>query len=235
MNNIDYYKILGIEKNASLDEIKSAYKEKAKLHHPDKGGNDEEMKRINIAYDILSDENKRWEYDNPPQAPFQQGPAGFQFHFGGGNPFANEINLNDILNNFHQFRFHGGFQQQGNVRSTQIISQRTRIPFMTALEGGDIMVFVPSINKTIKLAIPKGIQPNQTIQVRIANAIAGDNNQTEVILNLTVVIELPNLTDTQIKLIRKVLDERKEERVVRPEETTNTGNKTDEEAPPTTP
>ncbi|HLD90898.1 MAG TPA: J domain-containing protein [Patescibacteria group bacterium] len=64
----NHYKILGVSNGATTDEIKKAYRKLAKLHHPDKNQNDptaeENFKRINEAYEILSDENKRRNYDN---------------------------------------------------------------------------------------------------------------------------------------------------------------------------
>lgn len=62
---MDYYVTLQIEKTATQKEIKKAYKKLALLHHPDKGGNPEEFKKISEAYLVLSDENRRMEYDNP--------------------------------------------------------------------------------------------------------------------------------------------------------------------------
>lgn len=60
----DYYKILGISKNASEDEIKKAYRKLAHQHHPDKSGGDaKKFKEINEAYQVLSDKNKRLNYD----------------------------------------------------------------------------------------------------------------------------------------------------------------------------
>jgi molecular chaperone DnaJ len=74
----DYYKILGVERSASEEEIKKAYRKLAHQHHPDKnGGNDEQFKEINEAYQILSNKEKKAQYDN------------FGGTFGGGaNPFA---------------------------------------------------------------------------------------------------------------------------------------------------
>lgn len=59
----DLYKILGISKKATAEEIKKAYREKAKELHPDKGGDEEDFKELNEAYEILSDEEKRAVYD----------------------------------------------------------------------------------------------------------------------------------------------------------------------------
>ena len=60
----DYYSLLGVAKDANENEIKKAYREKAKLHHPDKNsGNEDYFKKINEAYTVLSDETKRSNYD----------------------------------------------------------------------------------------------------------------------------------------------------------------------------
>jgi molecular chaperone DnaJ len=92
----DYYKILGVEKGASQDDIKKAFRKLAHEHHPDKqGGNDAKFKEANEAYSVLSDEKKRAQYDQFGSA----GPGGF----GGGAGF----NPNDFGFDF------SGFQQGG--------------------------------------------------------------------------------------------------------------------------
>ena len=64
MNMTDnHYEVLGVEKNASENEIKKAYRKLAMEHHPDKGGNENKFKMINEAYSVLSDPNKRKTYD----------------------------------------------------------------------------------------------------------------------------------------------------------------------------
>lgn len=63
MNKRDYYEVLGLNKNASPDEIKKAYRKLAKQHHPDKGGDETLFKEISEAYEVLSDENKKARYD----------------------------------------------------------------------------------------------------------------------------------------------------------------------------
>lgn len=88
----DYYKILGVARNANKDEVKKAYRSLAHKFHPDKGGDEKRFKEINEAYQVLSDEKKRAQYDQFGQvfegAGGQQGgfswPGGFRFDFGEG-------------------------------------------------------------------------------------------------------------------------------------------------------
>jgi len=81
----NYYDILGVPKGASDDEIKKAYRKAAHKHHPDKaGGNEAEFKKINEAYQVLSDKSKRAQYDQFGQT-FNAGQGGFS---GGGQGFS---------------------------------------------------------------------------------------------------------------------------------------------------
>jgi molecular chaperone DnaJ len=98
---MNYYDILGVTKDASVDEIKKAYRKKAVEHHPDKGGDEAKFREAAEAYETLSDDNKRREYDMYGGSRRSNG-GGFQAHgfsmedifsrFGdvfGGNPFGN--------------------------------------------------------------------------------------------------------------------------------------------------
>lgn len=104
----NYYEILQISKTASVEEIRSSYKNLAKLHHPDKGGNKEKFQEIQTAYEILSDETKKREYDNPnpfqhfmhPQNMNQPFPFQNVFHFMNGNN-ANHVKKNDEVYRCH--------------------------------------------------------------------------------------------------------------------------------------
>lgn len=99
---MDPYKILGVEKGSSEDEIKKAYRKLALKYHPDRGGkqHEEKFKEVTKAYEILSDKQKRAQYDQfgsvPEGAGFAGGPGGF-----GGFDFSNFQNIN--------FDFGGGF------------------------------------------------------------------------------------------------------------------------------
>ncbi len=98
---MDYYDILGVSKNASDKELKSAFKKKAMQYHPDKGGDPEQFKQINEAYSNLSDPQKRTMYDqfgttDPNQSNFGN-MNGQQFHFRTG---PEGFDMNDLMNQF---------------------------------------------------------------------------------------------------------------------------------------
>lgn len=85
----DYYKALGVPRDADADTIKKAFRKLARQHHPDAGGDEAKFKEINEAYEVLSDDKKRKLYDqygtaNENQIPFGGGAWQGQ----GGNPFA---------------------------------------------------------------------------------------------------------------------------------------------------
>lgn len=126
MSKRDYYEILGLNKNASADEIKKAFRKLAVKFHPDKEGGDEaKFKEANEAYEVLKDQQKRQRYDQFGHAgvggasgggagnPFEgfQGfgnGQGFEFNFGDGG-------LGDIFGSFF-----GGGQQQGPRRGRDV-------------------------------------------------------------------------------------------------------------------
>ena len=106
----DYYEVLGVNKNASDDEIKKAFRKLAVKHHPDKEGGDEaKFKEINEAYEVLKDKQKRQRYD-------QFGHAGVGGAGGGGNPFGGQAGgFNYNGQNVH-FDFGGGdFGDLGDI------------------------------------------------------------------------------------------------------------------------
>lgn len=134
----DYYEILGVEKNASKDEIKSAFRKKARELHPDVNkapDAEEKFKELGKAYETLSDDNKRATYD-------QYGEDGLaSAGFGGGGPFANGFgDLNDIFNTFFGggfggFGFGGGRQDPNAPRRGDDLRYDVEISFEDAVFG----------------------------------------------------------------------------------------------------
>jgi molecular chaperone DnaJ len=110
---MDYYEVLGITKSASQDEIKKAFHKLAHKYHPDKGGDEKKFKEINEAYQILSDKNKRAQYDQFGRV-FEGGQPGGTDGFNGFNwAWGNkaqqdvEFDFNDLGDIFEEF-FGGG-------------------------------------------------------------------------------------------------------------------------------
>ena len=113
-NKRDLYEVLGVNKSASKDEIKSAYRKLAKKYHPDnhETGDAEKFKEVQEAYDILFDDQKRSAYDQFGFAAFEQGagqPGSNPFEGGfGGFGGADGVDLGDIFSSF----FGGGRRSQ---------------------------------------------------------------------------------------------------------------------------
>lgn len=107
----DYYEILGVGKGASDDEIKRAYRRLAQKHHPDKpGGDEKKFKEINEAYQVLSDKQKRGQYDQFGQT-FEQAQAQGRGGFGGAQGFGDFGGFADAFRNASggvNFDFGGG-------------------------------------------------------------------------------------------------------------------------------
>tara|TARA_Y100000385_G_C13076988_1_gene631899 strand:- start:704 stop:1513 length:810 start_codon:yes stop_codon:yes gene_type:complete len=97
---VNYYDILGIEKSASDSDIKKAYRKQAKIHHPDRNGDEEKFKQITEAYEVLGDKAKRNNYDTYGSADSNP--------FGGKNPFGDGA----FGEMFEQF-----FGKKGDVRN----------------------------------------------------------------------------------------------------------------------
>lgn len=76
----NYYEVLGVDKNSTQDEIKKAFRKKAIEHHPDKGGDSEKFREASEAYETLSDENKRKQYDTYGNNPNRQQGFGYDIN-----------------------------------------------------------------------------------------------------------------------------------------------------------
>ena len=176
----DYYKTLGLDKNASEEDIKSAYRRLAKKYHPDVNPDNKEaeqkFKDINEAYEILKDPKKKAEYDNPNPYGGRGDFGGFEFRtsgFGGphgsSNPFAEskfrrffgeDVDIDDLSSIF------GGSRRRYH---NQNFNMRVKVSLEDIFEGREITVKVRNPDGKIRehtLKIPRGIEDGGRLIIR---------------------------------------------------------------------
>lgn len=162
---MDYYSTLGIKQGSTQEEIKKAYRSMAMKHHPDRGGDETTFKKINEAYEFLSDPEKKKMIDmgiDPKERgqygnSFNQGP--FEFHFGNMPPGMEDI--------FSSFGFGGGFGRRPQMKN-KTLSVNITIGLEEVLTGKDLAaeVTLPGSGKRkiVNISIPPGIENGQQIR-----------------------------------------------------------------------
>lgn len=186
--NKDLYQILGVNKNASEAEIKSAYRKLARKYHPDLNKNDknaaEKFKEISNAYDIIGNVDKRKKYDNN-EIDADGKPTGFgagfssENPFGSGNPFtggfrgasgfggANGFDFSSIFGEdiFSQFSgANSGYSSRTQSLKGKDISYNMKIDFLDAANGVEKQINLNG--KNINVKIPAGMQSGQTMRLK---------------------------------------------------------------------
>jgi DnaJ-class molecular chaperone len=136
---MDYYKILGVEKTATQDEIKKKYRQLAMKTHPDRGGNANTLVKINEAYEVLKDPQKRKHYDATASGAFNS-----------------QFNMNDIFNNRNTRQQYRNTEIVLNVKMTleQVMIGKT-VGAKYPLHSGKV--------EDIDINIPAGVHHNQVI------------------------------------------------------------------------
>jgi len=137
--NKDYYKILGVSRDASSEKIKKAYYKLAHKYHPDKGGDGKKFKEINEAYQVLSNKEKRSQYDRFGRV-FERTPGGgepgFDFNWAWGNPGANFDFAFGDLGGIMEEIFGSGFpQKRKDLKRGKNIAIDIEVSLEDILEG----------------------------------------------------------------------------------------------------
>lgn len=178
MKFIDYYKILGVTKNASADDIKKAYRKLARKYHPDLHPNDNEAKNkfqeINEANEVLSDPEKRkkfdqygkdWKHADEFEKAKQQGG---QRQYTGGQQYSGNFNESDFSDFFESMFGGAGRSSGGSGRTPKFKGEDYHSTLQLNLT--DILTTQKQTislgNKKIRLTIPAGVDDGQTIKIK---------------------------------------------------------------------
>lgn len=179
MSKRDYYDVLGVQKNSTEKEIKKAYKRLAMKYHPDKNQGDahaaDKFKEIKEAYEILTDADKRGQYDDYGHAAFQNGGGGGGGGFGGGQGYGG---FEDIFGGGFggggrgRGGFGGGFddmfsqQRQPRPQKGQDRQFNLTVEFAEAINGCEQVIELPvnGVSKKINVKVPAGIEDGEKIR-----------------------------------------------------------------------
>lgn len=213
--NKNLYHVLGVSKDASEAEVKSAYRKLARKYHPDLNKDDksaaEKFKEISCAYDILGDKDKRKKYDNNEidadgkptgfGAGFGGGQGGYS-SYGGGNPFGGGAYTQDgqgfdfssIFGDdiFSQFSGGGqgfqGFSGGGarRARKGQDIAYTMSVDFLDAAKGAEKGVIING--KNINVKVPAGTSDGQTLRLK-GLGYAGSNGGANGDVLITIKVD----------------------------------------------
>jgi DnaJ-class molecular chaperone len=164
-----HYDTLGVSDNASSDEIKKAYRKLANQYHPDKGGNTDKFQQLQSAYEILSDQARRAQYDAE-----RRGGGGFRFSVNGHDMnHGMPPEMEEMLRNFG-FAFGSGFAGHGDPfshfrqpRKNKDLQIEIVISLASTLEEQTKTINVKTTNGDtypVEVKIPRGVTPSSTIK-----------------------------------------------------------------------
>lgn len=178
----NYYEILGVSRDATDEQIKKAYRKLARKYHPDvskEADAQERMQEVNVAYDVLSNEEKKAEYDfelDHPQSSHSQGGNSHQYYSNmGGQDFSGFEDLfgrfGGGFGGFNEQRYQGRASYKGDDQHATL-----EVDLDVAFHGAtqNVTLQIPTINaygqaevqrKVLKVKIPKGMKAGQKIRL----------------------------------------------------------------------
>jgi curved DNA-binding protein len=203
MDYKDYYKILEVDKKASQDEIKKAFRRLAKNYHPDKNPNnkaaEEKFKLVNEANEVLSDPKKRKKYDelgenwrnfeqqgNPPGGnPFGGGRGGQSFYEGDGGDFFGGAHSDFFEQFFGRARggSGGGFRSNANAKGSDLETQM-EITLEEAYEGTSRIIQLE--NEKIRVSTKPGANEGQVLRIKGKGGRGSGNNHGDLFVKINV-------------------------------------------------
>ncbi len=218
---IDYYKILGVDKNIPQKDVREAYRKRAKQFHPDLHPNDPKAKAkfqaLNEAYEVINDPEKRKKYDQYgeqwKEAEKAEGAGFGGFHWGGsggGSPFEG-FDFSSMRGGSFSSFFENLFGGMGGRQSSrQSSSQRgmgemnatINIDLYTAMLGGEVIVQLSNGTK-LRLKVKPETQPGTKVRIRGKGYDKGNGTFGDLII--TYQVKLPtNLTERQKSLLQEM-------------------------------
>lgn len=187
----NYYDILGIDEDADKSKIHSAFKNLAKQHHPDRGGDAEKFKEINEAYDTLKNDNKKQEYDTLRKYGNLNEGGNFNFRSGNFDDIMSEDVFQDFFSGF-------GFGQRGRQRTYRRPRANKSIKVGISVSIKEIL---SKVERTISVNLPSG--QNEIVSVTIP---AGCQNGANFKYNGLGDNTDPNLPRGDLIVVVTVLD-----------------------------
>lgn len=181
MPSEDYYEILGVSKSATEDEIKRAFRKKAHEHHPDKGGDAEVFKKVNEAYQVLSDKQKRQQYDAYGKAGMNGGYGGF----GGGRSGSGQGQSGGFGFGFDGFDFGDIFSDFFGAAMANVQAE-VQISIPQAVLGDEMELRIGN-GERVRITIPPGCQDGQQVTLRgKGNAYRGGRGDLIIVLRVVI-------------------------------------------------
>lgn len=199
---MDLYKILNVDKTASQDNIRKAFRKLSLKHHPDRGGNEEEFKKINRAFQVLSDPIKKKDYDMKQSSPFMNNSNENIFN-DGGSGIQGMGEMPDIFKMF--FGGDVGFENMHNMHNMHNMRNGRNGPNIRIFRNGKSVFQThqmkpPAITKTLEILLDEAyegvVKPLEIEKWVIHNNIKKMEKET-------IYIEIPHGIDNNEIIIMK--------------------------------